>query len=74
MSRPSRGDHVGRALELIGWLRGRRAPFKSAQVAEVLGVSMRTAIRWLNVAEGHGLVESVRTDRDLRKWRWRSTS
>lgn len=62
-----RGNMLGRALWLCDWLHGRRFPFTAAQLAADMEASKRTALRWLEVAEGVGLVDC---DRSRPTWRW----
>lgn len=68
---PGRGNTLGRALWLCDWLRQRRFPFTAAQLATAMEASKRTALRWLEVAEGVGLVEC---DRSRQPWRWRAST
>lgn len=64
---PGRGNMLGRALWLSDWLRRQRRPFTAAQLAIEMEASYRTALRWLEVAEGVGLVDC---DRSGTTWRW----
>lgn len=64
---PGRGNTLGRALWLCDWLQQRRFPFTAGQLAADMEASKRTALRWLAVAEGIGLVEC---DRSRSAWRW----
>lgn len=64
---PGRGNTLGRALWLIEWLNERRFPFTTAQLATDMDASYRTALRWLEVAEGFALVDC---DRSGSTWRW----
>lgn len=62
-----RGNTLGRALWLCDWLSHRRFPFTATQLAADMEASKRTALRWLAVAEGIGLVDC---DRSRPTWRW----
>ena len=64
-----RGNTLGRALWLCDWLRERRFPFTAGQLARDMEATKRTALRWLEVAEGLGLVQC---DRTRPAWRWSS--
>jgi len=62
-----RGNTLGRALWLCDWLARRRFPFTALELAHEMEASKRTALRWLEVAEGVGLVDC---DRSRPAWRW----
>lgn len=64
-----RGNMIGRALWLTDWLRQQRLPFTARRLAEEMETSYRTALRWLEVAEGVGLVDC---DRSKSCWHWTS--
>ena len=66
---PGRGNTLGRALWICDWLERRRFAFTPVQLAADMDASYRTALRWLEVAEGLGLVDC---DRSRSTWRWLS--
>lgn len=59
MTKPSRGNMIGLALDAVTWLAERDRAFTLHDYAAGLECSYRTAQRWVQALEGRGLVERI---------------
>lgn len=54
-----RGAAFGRALDVLEFVQSRQTPFTKLDLAEFMGCSHRSALRYLDVLEGRGIVKAT---------------
>ena len=64
-----RARAISDALRVISLFSEARVPLTTREAARELGLHYRTALRWLEAAEGAGIVENVVRE-GSRPWRW----